>query len=145
MSNDIIPVEETAVAMASENVFVNTIQLATSADKMRVLRALNSAVSLNSIGDTPIDVVDIIQRPGIRRSRDTRLPDAPCINTYFITRDDKTYMSQSVGIANSARDIVDPMMFPDCGRSTEKGCITLQVIEQKLDNGNTIKSIVPID
>lgn len=145
MSNDIIPVEETAVAMASENVFANTIQLATPADKMRVLRALNSAVSLNSIGSSPIDVVDIIQRPGIRRSRDSRLPDAPCINTYFITRDGKTYMSQSVGIANSARDIVDPMMFPDCGRSTEKGCITLQVVSQTLDNGNTIKSIVPID
>lgn len=143
MSNDIIPVEEQAVVTANE--FANTIQLATPADKMRVLRALNSAVSLNAIGSTPIDVVDIIQRPGIRRSRDPRLPDAPCINTYFITRDGKTYMSQSVGIANSARDIVDPMMFPDCGRSTEKGCITLQVVAQTLDNGNTIKSIVPID
>lgn len=143
MSNDIISVEEQAVVMANE--FANTIQLVTPADKMRVLRALNSAVSLNSIGSNPIDVIDIIQRPGIRRSRDSRLPDAPCINTYFITRDGKTYMTQSVGISNSARDIVDPMMFPDCGRSTEKGCITLQVIEQKLDNGNTIKSIVPID
>lgn len=145
MSNDIIPVEETAIANARDSVLANTIELVTPADKMRVLRALNSAVSLNSIGSTPIDVVDIIQRPGVRRSRDPRLPDSPCINTYFITRDGRTFMSQSVGIANAARDITDPMMFPDCGRSTEKGCITLQVVSQTLDNGNTIKSIVPVD
>lgn len=125
---------------------LSTITLDSVHDKNRALRALNAAESLAAV-ITPdkdvFDVIDIFQTPGARRSRVEGVPDTPCRNTYFLLADGRALMTQSDGIANSCDMLL--AMYPDCGRSTEAGCLTLAVHERKLPNGNTIKSVYPVD
>lgn len=112
-------------------------------NKARVFNATSGALSLAALAsDAVLDVVDIFQTPGIRKSRNPMIPDTPCVNTYLLTADGATYMSQSDGIARSARDLVSPAMFPDCGKSLEAGCLRLAVHSKQLDNGNSVKSLV---
>ena len=123
-----------------------TISLETDHDKNRALRALNNAESLASAivpDQTVFDCVDIFQVPGVRRSRIEGVDDQPCINTYFLLADGRALMTQSDGIKRSVSMLL--ALYPDCGRSTEKGCISLAVHEQKLSNGNTLKSVYPVD
>lgn len=125
---------------------LSTISLESTHDKNRALRALNAAESLASAVQADhdvFDVIDIFQVPGSRRSRVEGVPDTPCRNTYFLLADGRALMSQSDGIATSCEMLL--AMYPDCGRSSEKGCLTLAVHERKLPNGNTIKSVYPVD
>lgn len=135
-----------ALFNSNENVYQSTIALETTHDKNRALRALNAAESLATAvvpdHDT-FDVVDIFQTPGVRRSRVEGVPDTVCKNTYFLLADGRALMSQSDGIGRSVDMLL--AIYPDCGRSSEKGYITLAVHEQKLPNGNTLKSVYPVD
>lgn len=124
----------------------STITLDTDYDKNRALRALNSAESLAAVivpDKTVFDCIDIFQVPGVRRSRIDGVDDQPCTNTYFILGDGRALMTQSDGIKRSVDMLL--ALYPDCGRSTDKGCLSLCVHEQKLPNGNTLKSIYPVD
>lgn len=125
---------------------LSTITLDSVHDKNRALRALNAAESLAAV-ITPdkdvFDVIDIFQTPGFRRSRMEGVPDTPCRNTYFLLADGRALMTQSDGIARSCDMLL--ALYPDCGRSTEVGCLTLAVHEQKLPNGNSLKSVYPVD
>lgn len=142
----ITDVENNDLAPASAPMsLASTIAGNSNVDKARVFNATSGAISLNAAAKDPdftIDVVDIFQTVGIRKSRNPMLPDMPCVNTYLLTIDGDTYMSQSDGIARSARDLVSDSMFPDCGKSTEAGCIRLGVKTKVLENGNTVKSLV---
>ena len=124
----------------------STISGDSPADKARVFNATSGAVSLSAAtaerDGLVLDVVDIFQTVGVRKSRNVMLPNSPCVNTYLLTADGDTYMSQSDGIARSAYDLVSQAMFPDCGKSLPDGCLHLSVQAKKLDNGNTIKSLV---
>lgn len=135
-----------ALFNTNENAYQSTIALDTTYDKNRALRALNAAESLASVvvpdHDT-FDVVDIFQTPGVRRSRIEGVPDTVCKNTYFLLADGRALMTQSDGIGRSVDMLL--AIYPDCGRSTEKGCLTLAVHEQHLPNGNTLKSVYPVD
>lgn len=134
------------IAPATQNSLHSTITLDSTHDKNRALRALNAAESLASV-ITPdkdvFDVIDIFQTPGFRRSRVEGVPDTPCRNTYFLLADGRALMTQSEGIARSCDMLLS--IYPDCGRSTEAGCLTLAVHEQKLPNGNSLKSVYPVD
>lgn len=124
----------------------STFALDTTEDKNRALRALNTADSLAAaiVPDMDIfDVIDIFQTPGMRRSRVEGMPDQPCTNTYFLLADGRALMTQSDGIARSCKMLL--AIYPDCGRSTEKGYLSLAVHEQKLPNGNSLKSVYPVD
>lgn len=124
---------------------LSTITLETEHDKNRALRALNSADSLAATvapGEC-FDVVDIFQTPGVRRARQEGASDVPCRNTYFLLADGRALMTQSDGIARSCDMLL--ALYPDCGRSSEKGCLTLAVEVRKLPNGNEIKSLYPVD
>ena len=125
---------------------LSTITMDTMHDKNRALRALNSAESLAAAvvpdRDT-FDVVDIFQVPGVRRSRIEGVDDMPCRNTYFLLADGRALMTQSDGIARSCEMLL--ALYPECGRETDKGYITLAVHENKLQNGNTTKSVYPVD
>ncbi len=123
----------------------STISSDSPANKARVFNATSGAVSLSATAEKDglvLDVVDIFQTVGVRKSRNVMLPDSPCVNTYLLTTDGTTYMSQSDGIARSAYDLVSPSMFPDCGKSLPDGCLHLAVQAKKLANDNTIKSLV---
>lgn len=124
----------------------STITLDSDHDKNRALRALNSAESLNDVivpDHDIMEVIDIFQTPGIRRARREGDSDVPCRNTYFLLGDGRALMTQSDGIARSCDMLL--ALYPDCGRSTEEGCLKLAVHAQKLPNGNTIKSVYPVD
>lgn len=125
---------------------LSTISVDTDHDKNRALRALNSAESLAQaiVADRDtFDVIDIFQTPGVRRSRIDGVDDTPCRNTYFLLTDGRALMTQSDGIARSCDMLL--AMYPDCGRNSEKGYLTLAVHENKLSNGNTTKSVYPVD
>lgn len=138
MSNE-LAINNQPTALAS------SIKVETRAEKNRALRALNASESLNDIvrAGEVFEVVDIFQTPGVRASRNAQVPDMPCLNTYFLLTDGRSLMSQSDGIARSAQMLLS--MYPDCGRSTEEGYLALAVSERKLPNGNTIKSVIPVD
>lgn len=134
------------ISNGNQGHMLSTISLESSHDKNRALRALNAAESLAAVirPDSDVfDCVDIFQTPGSRRSRVEGVPDTPCRNTYFLLADGRALMSQSDGIATSCDMLL--ALYPDCGRSSEKGCLTLAVHERKLPNGNTIKSVYPVD
>ena len=69
--------------------------------------------------------------------------DTPCRNTYFLLTDGRALMTQRDGIARSCDMLL--AIYPDCGRNSEKGYLTLAVHENKLSNGNTTKSVYPVD
>lgn len=142
MSNDlaIIAPDNQTTALHS------TISLDTTHDKNRALRALNAAMSLANVirpDQDVFDVIDIFQVPGIRRARQEGASDVPCKNTYFLLADGRALMTQSDGIARSIDMLL--AIYPDCGRTSEKGYLSLAVHEEKLPNGNTIKSVYPVD
>lgn len=142
MSNEIMNINEN-----NNTQLPNTLAITDPKSKNRALRALNASESLASaiaVGE-PFEVVDIFQTPGIRRARQEGALDTPCINTYFLITDGRSLMTQSDGIARSVQMLLSPMMYPECGRSTEEGFIRLAVYEQKLPNGNSLKSIIPVD
>lgn len=140
MSNDLALFDQNANHTSS------TLALDTIENKNRALRALNTAESLAAaiVADQDVfDVVDIFQTPGVRRSRKEGMPDQPCTNTYFLLADGRALMTQSDGISRSCQMLL--AIYPDCGRSTEKGYLSLAVHEQKLPNGNSLKSVYPVD
>lgn len=135
-----------ALFNSNENSYQSTIALDTTYDKNRALRALNAAESLANVivpDQDVFDVVDIFQTPGVRRSRIEGVPDTACTNTYFLLADGRALMTQSDGVSRSVNMLL--AIYPDCGRSSEKGYLTLSVHEQKLPNGNTLKSVYPVD
>lgn len=122
-----------------------TANLESTAGKNAVLRALNDAESLaESVPDgATLEVTDFVVTPGIRRSRMQGVPDAECLNVYILTRDGRAFMTQSDGIARSVQQIMG--LYPESPRNLEDGCLRLMVKSRKLSNGNTLKTLVPID
>lgn len=141
---------ETAIVTAEpqfDSKSITTIDNDSAEAKLEVVAAVNAATSLNEFieengTDTIIDVRNIFTMPGIRKSRDPRLPDTPCQNTYLITANGECLMSQSDGIYRSAAIIVQ--MFPTLEISEGDKGMRVRVRVKKLANGNTIKSLVPI-
>lgn len=116
-----------------------TIDTTDNKGKMLILNAINSAQSLNSLKKgSKLKVTDCIQLIGIRKGRGNNV-DTECVNTYLIDVDGNAYFTQSDGIARSVKMTVE--LFPDFGRSTEKGYLEVAITEQELANGNTLKSL----
>lgn len=124
--------------MSADGNFINTLNLDSFEGKIGTLNAINAAASLKDCGDSVIDVCDCITMPGVRNGRNGA-PDTQCQNTYLIDVDGHAWFTQSDGIARSVSMIA--MLFPDFGKSTPDGCLHIRVIENKLANGNTIKSL----
>jgi len=110
--------------------FVNTVNMDSFEGAAAVANALNASVSLNEYENDILDVVDIVTVPGVRAQSGEE-----CINTHLILSDGTTVFSQSAGIARSAKFIVGFL-----GDYIHDG-IRLRVKEQKLRNGNTLKSL----
>ena len=116
----------------------NTVDMSTFEGAMKVTNAINNSQSLSEYvenNDNPIlNVVDIVVTPGMRKSRDGG-EDTPCEDTRLILADGISLMTQSGGIARSARFIAGL-----CGAELHSG-ILIRVVAQKLRNGNTIKNL----
>lgn len=138
MSNELTNVENTTALANTDTVELNipngyicTVDRTTREGTIKIANALSDAASLAEIGDKHFNLVDVITTPGVR----TRTGEV-CTNTYLIDSEDNIYMTQSDGLKRSAQQIVG-LFNGDFG---EDG-IEVAVIEKKLNNGNTLKTL----
>ena len=136
MSNAITKMDNTSNVIP-EGAF-NTVDMTTFDGAMKVTNAINNSQSLAEYdednGNPVMNVVDIVLTPGVRKSRDGS-EDTPCEDTRLILADGTSLLSQSGGIARSARFIAGFL-----GASLHDG-VLVRVVSQKLRNGNTIKNL----
>ncbi len=102
-------------------------------NRVRVFNAHNSAKSLKTIADTPINIVDVLAEPGIRARSGN-----PCQNTYLFTDDNLVFFTQSTGIARTVNELVE-MVQGDFAKNTTNGYVTVQMIESKLSGDRIYK------
>ena len=116
----------------------NTVDMTDFDGIKKVTNAINNSSSLNEYvsanPDATLNVVDMVVTAGVRKGRNG-MPDTPCDDTRLILADGTSLLSQSAGIARSARFIAGL-----CGASLHDGLL-IKVNEQKLSNGNTIKTL----
>lgn len=104
-----------------------------SANRVRMFNARNSATSLKNIGDTPIDIVDVMTEIGVR-SRSGN----PCQNTYIFTADGQVYFTQSNGLGKTINEVVD-MVSGDFKTNTTNGYVKAQIKETSLSGDRSYK------
>lgn len=138
MSNELAKVENTnelantdAMDFNIPSGYICTVDRTTREGTIKVANALSDAISLKEIGDKHFKLMDVLTTPGVR-SRTGEV----CTNTYLIDADDIVYMTQSDGIKRSAQQIVG--LFNGC--FGEDG-IEVSVVEKKLNNDNTLKTL----
>ena len=116
----------------------NTVDMSSFEGAMQVANAINNSTSLNDFvaknPDAALIVVDMVVTPGVRKGRNG-MPDTPCDDTRLILADGTALMTQSSGIARSARFIAGL-----CAAELHNGLL-IKVHEQKLPNGNSIKTL----
>lgn len=137
-NTDMISSVDAAKVLSGNAVQINTLNTDTFDGKITALNALNNAVSLKD-ANSSLKICDCIALPGVRKGRNNTA-DTECQNTYLIDVDGNAYFTQSDGIARSVRMIY--MLFPDFGKLSDVGYLKVRVVEKKLPNGNTIKSLV---
>lgn len=103
------------------------------ANRVRMFNARNSATSLKNLGDTPIDIVDVMTQIGVR----TRSGN-PCQNTYIFTADGQVYFTQSNGLGKTINEVVD-MVSGDFKTNTTNGYVKAQIKETSLSGGRSYK------
>jgi energy-coupling factor transporter ATP-binding protein EcfA2 len=121
--------------------YICTLDITSIEGKMQLATALNGAESMREkVGET-LRVVDIVTTQGVRARTETE-----CVNTYLICEDGSVYFSQSDGIARSVKVLVALFTNPATGEfmnPVEQG-VGFMVKEQVLQNGNTLKTVVPV-
>lgn len=121
-------------------VLLNTVDTNSTSGAKMVVNAINSANSLSNVDESDVlNIRDCVVTQGIRKGRGTQ-SDVACANIYLIDTDGQAWFSQSAGIANSVSLIAS--MFPDFGKSTEEGYLSMRVRTVQLNNGNTTKTLV---
>lgn len=103
------------------------------ANRVRMFNARNSATSLKNLGDTPIDIVDVMTQIGVRARSGN-----PCQNTYIFTADGQVYFTQSNGLGKTINEVVD-MVSGDFKTNTTNGCVKAQIKEMPLSGGRSYK------
>lgn len=103
------------------------------ANRVRMFNARNSATSLKNLGDTPIDIVDVMTQIGVR----TRSGN-PCQNTYIFSADGQVYFTQSNGLGKTINALVD-MVEGDFKTNTTNGYVRVQIKEMSLSDNRSYK------
>lgn len=103
------------------------------ANRVRMFNARNSATSLKNLGDTPIDIVDVMTQIGVRARSGN-----PCQNTYIFTADEQVYFTQSNGLGKTINEVVD-MVSGDFKTNTTNGYVKAQIKETPLSGGRSYK------
>lgn len=103
------------------------------ANRVRMFNARNSATTLKNLGDTPIDIVDVMTQIGVR----TRSGN-PCQNTYIFTADGQVYFTQSNGLGKTINELVD-MVEGDFKTNTTNGYVKVQIKETSLSGDRSYK------
>ena len=121
--------------------YICTLDITTIDGKMTLATALNGAVSMSDKIDEPLRVTDVVTTQGARSRTGEE-----CVNTYLICDDGAVYFSQSDGIARSVKVLVALFTNPNTQKfenPVEQG-VGFLVKEQKLGNGNTLKTVIPV-
>lgn len=118
--------------------YVCTLDMATQEGKIQVARALNGSNPLKDRMGETLHVKGIITTPGTRA-----VSGSECTNNYIVIEEDdgsdNVLFSQSDGVTRSLKVIVALW-----GQQLSAGeTVDVQCVEQKLNNGNTLKTIVP--
>lgn len=103
------------------------------ANRVRMFNARNSATSLKNLGDTPIDIVDVMTQIGVRARSGN-----PCQNTYIFTADGQVYFTQSNGLGKTINEVVD-MVSGDFKTNTTNGYVKAQIKEMPLSGDRSYK------
>lgn len=121
--------------------YICTVDLTTLDGKLALANALNGAVSMKDKTNDTLRVVDIVTTQGARARTGEE-----CVNSYLICEDGTVYFSQSDGIARSLKVLVAIFTNPDTQEFTSPVSlgVGMQIKEQTLANGNTLKSVVPV-
>lgn len=109
------------------------------ANRVRMFNARNSATSLNNLGDTPIDIVDVMTQIGVRARSGN-----PCQNTYIFTADGQVYFTQSNGLGKTINEVVD-MVSGDFKTNTTNGYVRAQIKEMPLSGGRSYKQFLLLE
>lgn len=144
MSNEIMNVNENAIAKAENSAdfeipqgYICTVDITTIEGKLDVMNALNGSTSLADRVNETLMVKNIVTTQGVR-SRTEEV----CINTHLLLDDGTALFSQSDGVARSAQVLV--ALFTINGVCDFGDGIAIKCVEQKLPNGNTLKTLVPV-
>ena len=145
MAEELMNVNETAIAETSENKadfeiprgYICTVDITTMEGKFDVMNALNGSTSLSEHMNEPLLVKNIVTTQGVRSRTGEQ-----CTNTYLILADGTTLFSQSDGVKRAVEVLV--ALFTVNGVCDFGDGISVQCIEQKLNNGNTLKTLVPV-
>ena len=103
------------------------------ANRVRMFNARNSATSLKNLGDTPIDIVDVMTQIGTRARSGN-----PCQNTYIFAADGQVYFTQSNGLGKTINELVD-MVGGDFKTNTTNGYVKVQIKETSLSGNRSYK------
>ena len=146
MANEITKASENT-ALANGNDFeiprgyICTLDISTIEGKMQLATALNGATSMKDKTGEVLRVTNIVTTQGARARTGEE-----CVNSYLITDDDNVYFSQSDGVARSLKVLVALFTDPNTGEfinPVSQG-VGFVVKEQTLNNGNTLKTVVPV-
>lgn len=102
-------------------------------NRVRMFNARNSATSLKNLGDTPIDIVDVMTQIGTRARSGN-----PCQNTYIFAADGQVYFTQSNGLGKTINELVD-MVGGDFKANTTNGYVKVQIKETSLSDNRSYK------
>lgn len=103
------------------------------ANRVRMFNARNNSMTLKNLGDTPIDIVDVMTQIGVR----TRSGN-PCQNTYIFTADGQVYFTQSNGLGKTINELVD-MVEGDFKTNTTNGYVKVQIKETPISGDRSYK------
>lgn len=134
---DLATAETATMASNTFNIpqgYVCTLDMTTNEGKVAVAKALNGSVPLKDKMNEVLNITSIITTPGTRA-----VSGNDCTNSYLIAEDGTVYFSQSDGVTRSLKVIVALW-----GEQLSAGePVAVKCIEQKLNNGNTLKTVVP--
>lgn len=145
MADEIMAVNENNALATSENSadfeiprgYICTVDITTMDGKLDVMNALNGSTALAEHEDETLLVKNVVTTQGVRsRTGET------CTNTHLILADGTTLFSQSDGVKRSAEVLV--ALFTHNGVCDFGDGIPVKLVSQKLNNGNTLKTLVPV-
>ena len=114
--------------------YVCTLDMTTQEGKVAVAKALNGSNPLKDRMDEVLHLKGIVTTPGTRA-----VSGNDCTNNYLILDDGEVLFSQSDGVTRSLKVVIALW-----GAQLAAGDIVdVKCISQQLNNGNTLKTIVP--
>ena len=144
MAEEIIKANESAIAKSENSAdfeiprgYICTVDISTMDGKLDVMNALNGSTALAEHEGETLLVKNIVTTQGTR-SRTGEV----CTNTHLILADGSCLFSQSDGVKRSVEVLV--ALFTINGVCDFGDGIPVKLHSQKLPNGNTLKTLVPV-